>query len=1144
LSVREPTLEQRSAADPERSVWVDANAGTGKTRVLTDRVLRLLVAGAPPSALLCLTFTRAAAGEMAARVGAKLAAWAGMSDAELDAELAALEGRPAQARERRRARGLHDAVLALPTGLAIMTVHSLGQQLLRRFPLEAGVPAGFEVIDDRTRRELLEQARETVLAAAAADAALADDLALLAAQAADSTLLAAVDALVGERQRWVEARGALGGLDGVLATLARALDVDRCETARDIVTAACGDQSFDRGALATAAEQLAGAKQKGRAQAAAAIRAWLDAETAARVNLLPHYRGALAVLDNKREPPGWRPNAQLLTDRLRDEAPDAATAIEVEVARLDAVAARERAQRAFARTAALLRTADRVLAAFERLKAHAAALDFDDLLLRTRALLARPGAGEWVRFKLDQAYTHILVDEAQDTNTLQWAIIELVLDEVFAGEGTAGGDRTVFVVGDAKQSIYRFQGADPDATAAVRRRLEARAEAAGRPIAAVALTRSFRSSQAVLDVVDALLAQADVRTRLGTAPPHQAFQSTRGGRVELWPLVAASEPAAPRDPWQVPPRAEIEDRAERRLAEGIAHAVRGWLEAGTRLPGSGAPLQASDVMVLLRKRDPLLEPLVRAFKHAEVPVLGADRVALTGHLAVQDLMALGEAVLLPENDFALACALKSPLFGLTEEELFTLAHRRAAGQTLHQAWREAAAAGGRVAWLWRRYRRWQQLADFVPVYEFFLRVLGGEVGDDPERAFAARPAFLERFGPEVAEPLDALVEQALAFERGHAATLQGFLHWLALGEDDLKREIATGAEGVRVLTVHGAKGLEAPLVILADAGPRQAARPDRLLWTSAPVLPLWRPAANESTPLAAAARAEERAGEAADDLRLLYVAATRASQWLVVTGAEPRREPAAPSWHSRLKSALEAVGARREGAAQNERLVHATGIADAPDATRGASTAVPPLPACLRQPAPPVRRPVVRRPSDAVTAAAGGSGSDQRQALLVGQHVHRLLERLPRVAESDRVSAVDAALAATGGLDEGLRARIRRQVLATIAEPTLAPLFGPDAWAEQPVVGTVDGERIVGQIDRMAVVGGELWLADFKTGRPPAPSDAMPPAYARQLGAYARVMQPVFPELAIRPRLVWTETGAVQLAWDSDAPDPAPSGVD
>jgi len=1016
-------------------------------------------------------------------------------------------------------------------------VHSLAQQLLRRFPLEAGVPASFEVIDDRTRGELLDQARERVLAAAAQDAGLADDLALLAAHAADATLLAAVDALVAGRRRWVEARDGLGGLDAVLATLAAGLDVEAGETTADILAAACAEPGCDRAALEAAATSLAAAAQKNRRDAASAIRAWLDAEPTAREALLPRYRAALASFDENREPPGWRPNGKLVTEKLEREAPETTAAIAAEVDRLDRLAARERAQRTYRRTAALLRTADRVLDAFEHLKAQAAVLDFDDLLLKARALLASPGAGDWVRFKLDQAYTHILVDEAQDTNTLQWAIVELLADEVFAGEGTRpAGGRTLFVVGDAKQSIYRFQGADPEATAAVRARLQERARAGGLPFEAVALTRSFRSSQAVLDVVDAVLAEDEVKALVGDAPRHHAFATTKGGRVELWPLEPASETAEVRDPFEVPPRGDVEDRSDRRLAQRIALDVRRHLEAGTPLPGSGRELRAGDVMVLLRKRDPLLEPLVRAFKQADVPVVGADRIALTSHLAVQDLMALGEAVLLPENDFALACALKSPLFGLDEDRLFRLAHHRAPGQSLHQAWREAAETDGGLARLWRRYLRWQRLADFVPVYEFYLRVLGGAVGDDPDRAFAARAAFLGRFGPEVAEPLDAFVDQALAYEQGHAATLQGFLDWLARGEEDLKREAAAGGDGVRVLTVHGAKGLEAPVVILADAGPRNAPRQDRLLWTHDPALPLWRPARAEATPLALAARARERHGEAADDLRLLYVAATRASEWLIVAGAETKRTAGNSSWHARLDRAL---GRLEAATAEEGRRVYATGVAaPAAQTPRAAGPGVPP-PACLARPAPPVQRPRIRRPSDAVTPASGPRTAERRAALVVGTQVHRLLERLPPVAASEREGVLDRALATAGELDDALRARVRRQVLTTLVHPELAPLFGPEAWAEQPVVGEVDGERIVGTVDRMAVVAGELWLADFKTGHPPAPGEPMPEPYARQLAAYARLLRPLFADCAVRPRLVWTETGAVQAL---GAPAPVSAG--
>ncbi|TVQ29722.1 MAG: double-strand break repair helicase AddA [Geminicoccaceae bacterium] len=1119
-----PTPEQRRASDPRHSVWVDANAGTGKTRVLAERVLRLLLQGAPPASVLCLTFTKAAAGEMAERVMQRLAAWAAMDEAGLALELRALDGEAVTPRRLAKARSLHDAVLALPAGLAIMTVHGLCQFLLKRFPVEAAVAPSFDVIDERTAAELLQLARDAVLAQAHDDAARAQDVAQLVAGAADTTLLAALDAMIAARLNWIAARDRAGGLDAALAALARVLGVDPNARLDAVLDAALADAAMDVAGLRRVASFLAGANTATRSRAGRAIAGWLDLPVPARRQGLDLYRQSFATFDATTEPPGWRLNGRLVNAKLQREAPEVVAVLAAEVARLEALDAAVRARRLFDRTAALWRLADAVLVQFEAAKRQRAALDFDDLLLRTAELLARPDFGAWVRFKLDQAFTHILVDEAQDTNPLQWQIVEALVDDLHAGAGTrAPGERTLFVVGDAKQSIYRFQGADPAATEQVRQRLAAMAAAAGLPLARIGLSTSFRSSQAVLDVVDALLQAEDAVAVHGVSAPHRAFRTTSAGRVELWPLVPAGDGPDRPDPWAVPPDLRAEDPAERRLAQRIAATVADWLRQGERLAASGRPLRAGDVMVLLRRREPLQEVLVRAFKRAGVPVLGADRLALTSHLAVQDLMALAEAVLLPDDDFALACMLKSPLFELTEDELFHLAHGRAPGERLIVRWRQRAQGCARLAALLQRFEAWQRLADFVPPYEWFLRVLGGAVA--PHTGFEARRAMLRRFGAEAGDVLDAFVDQALAYERGHAATLQGFLHWLGLGDESLKREGAAGIDGVRVMTVHGAKGLEAPVVFLADAGPRGDANRGTLLWLPDPALPLWRPAKAVAVTASLQALAAEDAARQGDDLRLLYVAATRAAERLIVCGWSPKRVPRAASWHDRVSTALASLPATRT---EGDVLVYATGVPAAVDSAVPPPPAPPPLPAHLRQPAPPPKRVRSLTPSAAEAQGTNAVGADRRAALAFGRHVHRLLEHLPTADAADRNRVLEAYLAhhATD-LDAAARRHLGDQVRRLLAEPDLAPLFGPLALAEQPIVGRLGDVLVAGQIDRLWVGQGEVRLVDFKTGRPPAPGAPPPAHHLRQLALYAALLARVHPGASIRAGLVWTATARV-----------------
>ncbi|MEO1090307.1 MAG: double-strand break repair helicase AddA [Pseudomonadota bacterium] len=1139
MSGQAPTPEQRRAAEPGRSVWVDANAGTGKTRVLADRVLRLLLSGVPPETLLCLTFTKAAAGEMSQRVMQRLAAWAPLEDEALAAELLLLDGVAADSRRLAMARGLHDAVLALPQGLAITTVHGLCQQLLKRFPLEAGVAPGFEIIDERSAQELLALARESVLAAGRRDDGLATDLERLSRVAADQTILAAVDALVAERKDWVPARDRAGGLAGATLRLAAILDVDPTVDDGALQLEAAEDDPERDAGLQAAATALGERDAASQRAAANAVERWLAAAPAARVVMLEAYRGSFCTFDEKAEPVGWRVSGKLVNAKLRRELPDVVAVLEAEADRLDALDRRCRASRVFEQTTALWRVADRVLRAFEAAKRNRAALDFDDLLLRGTALLAEPGSGAWVRYKLDHAIAHVLVDEAQDTSPLQWRLVEQLLDEHFVGEGARpAGSRTLFVVGDAKQSIYRFQGADPESTAKVRERLESRATAAGEPIDAVELETSFRSSQAVLDVVDAMLAEPAFRPVTAGPPRHRAFLASAAGKVDLWPLVPPAEAAEAGSPWEAPPRTATVDPAERRLAKAIARTVADWLDGGERLLREGRVLTAGDVMVLLRRRGPLQEVLVRAFKRASVPVMGADRLPLTSHLAVQDLVNLGEAVLLPENDFAFACFLKSPLGGLDDDDLFRLAHGRGKGERLLNRLRDAAGGDARLAQILDRFETWRRLADFVPPYEFYLRALGGSVGPG---GFEGRRAFIGRFGAEAGEPLDAFVDQALAYERGHAATLQGFLHWLGEGEQTLKRELTAAADGVRVMTVHGAKGLEAPVVFLADAGPRGDAHQGPLLWTSGVEgLPCWRPPKRRSVPVLDDARAVEVRQRKEDDLRLLYVAATRAAERLVVCGWQPRRANPESCWHSRFGEALAGLTATSKEpppvrlGVEGERLVYATGLSAEPAAPSQAAVLPDPLPAALLNPAPPLHRPSRLAPSETTAVGAGDGAAEARAtALAVGSHVHRLLELLPGRAPAARAEAMRRYLdEAAADLEATTRERITQDVERVLFSPELEPLFTPGSLAEQSIVGRLGKTEVAGQIDRIAVVGDRVWVADFKTGLPPSSGAPVPPPLVRQMALYAALVGRVHPQKSVRCALVWTRTG--EVSWLDD----------
>ena len=901
-----PSPAQTSAAEPRRSVWVTANAGTGKTRVLTNRVLRLLLDGADPESILCITFTRAAASEMAARVEKQLAEWAVAPDASgLAADLEQLTGEPPTAQVLDRARRLFAQVLDLPSGLGIMTIHSFCQGLLRRFPLEAGIAPHFELIDERTARELQIEARQQVLASPEPGLVAAIDA--LAVLLGDDSLTEAMAQLLNRRQHLTTLALARGSVQGVIEAVHQLLEVDAADTADDIIARACLAQEVDSQNLVPAANALL---QGSANQAANGLRIleWLNAAEADRVSLFNSYRSTL--LTQAGEP------AKRLVPKALDQA--AANALVREQARLVRVEDSLKALEIGRRTGVLLTVGYAIIDAYAETKRQAAALDFEDLIARTDRLLRDPEKRYWVRFKLDARIDHLLVDEAQDTSPAQWSIIEHLVEEFHAGEGADRAARTLFVVGDEKQSIYSFQGADLESFAAVRERLMQRFAAAGRPIERVLLDLSFRSGPAIVEAVDAVLANPAIAMAIAgedaATVRHQTFRKTALSRVEVWPLV--TQPPRERqatEGWRLPTERFDADEAEAGLAQAIAQKIRFWLDTGATLEATGAPIRPGDILILLQRRGIAQERILRALKESDIPVAGADRLKLTDSIAVEDLIAVGRAVLLPEDDLVLAALLKSPLLGLDEDALFQLAFDRRKQHLVERLKQLGERGTEPFASAWRRFSGWLAMADFMPPFELFTQILGAEGG---------RRRLLQRLGPDAAEPLDAFLGLALAYEEGHPASLEGFIHWLGLDAQQLKRDMEQGTDAVRVMTVHGAKGLEAPIVFLAEAGPYQPQEGrDRLLVDPGTGLPLWRVAAAEREPVSREIGERLKAREAAERWRLLYVAMTRARDRLYVCGWEKRRGSPEGSWHDVIGQALAGLPGIEKGTLEGSRCL-------------------------------------------------------------------------------------------------------------------------------------------------------------------------------------------------------------------------------
>lgn len=1105
---------QRSAADPTASVWVVANAGSGKTRVLTDRVIRLLLARTPPHAILCLTFTKAAAAEMANRLHQRLGRWAILDEPTLKRELHQLLGRQADGDEEALARQLFARTLDAGARLRIQTIHAFCESLLKRFPLEAGVQPHFAIADDATAAQLLDEACEHLLATAGTDPPLAAALAHVVGAVDESGFREVVEELVGERRKLrrllAAHKGDVEALVGAVWTALGVLPADTPEKLRADFAAATPLDELRRAASAL---------EKGAAT---------DRDRAAQIRIFTSDRERVRRVD------AWialfltkdgEPRKTLATAAARKADPGAVEILEREQQRVVHLCGRLKSVGVARSTAALLRLGKALLDRYDAAKRQHALLDYDDLILAAGDLLRGDGRVQWVLFKLDGGIDHILVDEAQDTSPEQWDVIAALAAEFFAGQGARERPRTVFAVGDGKQSIFSFQGADPEAFARMHDHFGERVKAAKQVFFKQELLHSFRSTAAVLGTVDAVFAPPAVREGVGFDKEirHHVHRRGAAGLVEVWPVLCPSAGDDP-DPW-APLDYLPETSPAALLARRIAATVRRWIDEKEMLESRGRPIRPGDVLILVRKRDAFFDEMVRALKAARVPVAGADRMVLGEQLAVMDLLALARFVLLPEDDLNLATVLKGPLFGLDDDDLLALCYRRRG-----RLWAELRdRAGERPRWRAAadELSAWLARADYVPPFEFFSGILG---------AGAGRARILARLGSESADPIDEFLSLTLAFEAQNPPTLQGFLHWFASGAAEVKRDMEQNRDEARVMTIHGAKGLEANIVFMPDTCSLPDARTDaKLLWTQGPMpLPLWPVRSADDDAACTAAREIARRLREREYRRLLYVGLTRARDRLYICGWQGERPPAPECWYNLIAPAVE-----RDARAAAVALPWGEGARRIHIPQEGACETEPPAPEdrvqaeagprwtdalAPAEPEPP--RPLApSRPALADPAARSPLGGEDPLAFRRGILIHRLLQTLPDLPDAAREAAAARFLARPAhGLSDADREDIRRETLAVIRHPDFAPLFGPGSAAEVPVVGRVGARVISGQVDRILVRPDAVMVLDYKTSRPaPAEAGAVPAAYLAQMAAYRAALGRIYPGRPVRCFLLWTD---------------------
>lgn len=1131
---------QRQAADPKHTRLVSANAGSGKTRVLVDRVSRLLLSQTAPEKILCLTYTKAAASEMQSRLFSTLGEWSVLPEERLTEALQKVLGDGVDLPDLKTARALFAKALETPEGLKVQTIHAFCERILSRFPIEAGILPGFEPLEDADIYDLQARVKETLLRACAEapEGPLNAALQLLARDKAEQTLDGLFEwmSMNGEKIAQWEQQG--------LSPLAEFLGIEEDATADTIATVAwtAVDPKIRRAMAADLGESPNISDRKTSKNLLDAF----DADTPAQKfeTYAAIFFTAAGSLRKKMT------TAKALERVKAFYEPDGPEVTRVATAYQDILAAN-----CLEQTRAVFVLAQYYRTVFNTLKRRDRRLDFSDQILLVRDLLSRSDVSEWIRYKLDGGIEHILVDEAQDTAPAQWDIIDALAAPFFEDtpDRLRYAPRTLFAVGDEKQSIYSFQGAEPERFLEKIRHYTSDANPFEQNAQQIRMQMSFRSAPSVLRFVDQIFVEGRGKQRMFSATEtviasdldrHTAHR-TDPGQVEFWPLALRPETENDREAWDTRPVDALgAGDAREQLAVCVAQWIKTGIEAGTpvfdRSCGQTRPMVPGDVLVLVRRRDAFFDAIIRNLKTERVPVAGADRLQLKDSIAVQDLLSLARFTLLPGDDLALAEVLKSPIFNYSEEDLFAVAVDRDRQSLWAAVQSRRPDTSVNLSEFIRHSRR------FAP-YEFFARVLATV----DRQGISLTERFYRRLSMEVKDALEAFLGIALSHQRNGAPSLQQFVQAFSKEDPVLKREMDAASDGagqVRVMTVHGAKGLEAPIVFLPDT--TQTPKP------RGPLTPIeggfvmagssaTRPATLEPFMEAAKARDQQ------EYMRLLYVAMTRAESRLILCGYQAGTvktgyQPG--SWYEEAKTAMDSLqcqtiqtpfgeglrfGQEAQPSAANDDARHLSHGEDLPTWAR-VQAAPEGLPYQRVTPshllvaedskAPPVRSPLTR-------------AKDTRFGR--GIIIHKLLEILPEVARDRRAAVGHAYLNSRAqNRPKEEREAILSEVLEILEAPEFADLFGPGSRAEVSLAGRAkslpETLYLNGQIDRLCVTKTQVLIVDYKSNRPP-PIDAaqVAPIYLTQMAAYRELAREIYPNRTVRCALLWTDGPTLMQLSDS-----------
>jgi ATP-dependent helicase/nuclease subunit A len=1122
MKIKDIIATQQRASDISQSVWVSASAGSGKTTVLTNRLIVLLLNNIQPSKILCITFTKNAAAEMRNRINEKLSEWILFSDEKLKNSVETLIGKTPNEATLQNARTLFAKILDNADELKILTIHAFCQQIMKRFPFEAGIIPNFEIADERLEKEFLLEATKDLLTKKTLEPRLQKAIKKIAIQTNQKNFNELLSELLNNRNKLIHLKQFFGGESNIIDAIYKTLGLNLKDTEEKIFKEfleynSLNKQEFEK--IYETIQRIGTLKDKQKYEI---LKQWANQPEKRRENF-KEYKN-IFITQRKKEK-----KEKLITDKPKRLCPQSNEILLQEQNRIYQFVETLKSLKIAELTKSLLILSYEILQKYSFLKLERGILDYNDLIIKTKDLLSDNTNSQWVSFKLDEGIHHILVDEAQDTSPYQWNIIKAIVDEFFQQENC---DKTILVVGDEKQSIFSFQGADPKAFAFMHNHYKQLCQDSNNCFETIPFVNSFRSLSAILQLVDKIFEPEDMRkaiSQLVKEPIKHNPLRIGLGKIEVWPLISKEKEDKSKEfTWQLPFQSKIKISNIEKLAKLIAEKIQAWIKNKKiildKKTGEKRLLRYSDIMILLRKRGRFADFLIKALNKKNIPVSGIDRLKLTENIIIKDLIALGNFILFPEDNLNLANIIKSPIIGLNEDDLFNLCaqNKISLWQTIKQN---------------PQYKKTKDYLEeiiekskLLTPYELFVYILDIKNGRDK---------IINRFTETAHDLLNEFLNLLKAFEKNHIPSLNNFMNYLKIAPITIKRDMEQTLNEVRVMTTHGAKGLQAPIIFLPDSYHSNidvTTNKNKIYWlkdlNNNYELPFWNGEQENNNEFILKLK-EEWTKECKNEyLRLLYVALTRAENELYICGW-CLTNPYKGNWYNLILDIAAKSGIEKKFDFESESSGYIIGEDDefASDLHKQESEYLPKkqdketdrilqnLIPCKKE----KESTKIIHPSEFYSHRdRDSSPADSSEAIIQGQAAHKLLEILPQIKLEEREQVLDYYLHNSfNKLKPAIQEKIRNNILKILNE--FKDLFVEESRSEVPIAGYIDNQIVSGQIDRLIIKNDKIMIVDYKNSRKFFKNEnEIPEEYKKQLWLYKELTAQIYPAKEIECYILWT----------------------